>query len=144
MVKGGKISAHKGITFGETQFRVETISEKDVQILNMAQHDAGIRFAVSYVRDAGEMEKYRLALDSAAYLIAKLERAPSMAGAAEIARFCDELWVCRGDLGAELGLRGMAEAVAAFTARIRGPAHPSHHGWSGPGTFDSPPRTDPL
>ncbi len=120
VVKGGKISAHKGITFGETQFRVETISEKDVQILNMAPHDAGIRFAVSYIRYAGEMEKYRLALPSAAYLIAKLERAPAMAGAAEIARFCDELWVCRGDLGAELGLRGMAEAVAAFTEQLAG------------------------
>ncbi len=120
VVKGGKISAHKGITFGETQFRVETISEKDSQILQMASCDAAIRFAVSYVRDASEMEKYRQALGSSIYLIAKLERAPAMIGAGEIARFCDETWVCRGDLGAELGLRGMAEAVAAFTAQLAG------------------------
>lgn len=115
---GGMISAHKGITFGETQFRVETISEKDSQIFKMTAQESAVRFAVSYVRDAGEMKKYRAALGSSAYLIAKLERAPAMAGASGISENCDELWVCRGDLGAELGLRGMAEAVASFTARM--------------------------
>jgi pyruvate kinase len=120
VVVGGKITAHKGITFDETQFRVETISEKDSQILKMAPRDELTRFAVSYVRDASEMEKYRKSLGSSAYLIAKLERRPAMVDARNIAGCCDELWVCRGDLGAELGLQGMAEAVAAFTALLAG------------------------
>ena len=118
VILGGSISAHKGITFGETQFRVETISEKDNQILKMAPPDGMLRYAVSYVRDGAEMEKYRQMLGRSAYLIAKLERATAMAAVAAISACCDELWVCRGDLGAELGLRGMAEAVAAFTAQI--------------------------
>ena len=120
VVVGGNISAHKGITFGATQFRVEAISEKDSQILNMASQDASMRFAISYVRDSAEMEKYRQMLGSSAYLIAKLERASAMADVRGISACCDEMWVCRGDLGAELGLRAMAQSVAAFTAQIGG------------------------
>ena len=118
VVTGGKISAHKGITFGETQFRIEAISEKDSQILRMAAQDGSIRYAISYVRDADEMKKYRQLMGKKAYLVAKLERAPAITQAEEIARYCDEIWMCRGDLGAELGLRGMAVAVAAFTQKI--------------------------
>ena len=125
VIFGGTISAHKGITFGETQFRVETISEKDSQILKMAPPEAMLRYAVSYVRDGGEMEKYRQLLGSSAYLIAKLERASAMASIGGISACSDEMWVCRGDLGAELGLRAMAEAVAAFTAQIDGLSVPA-------------------
>ncbi len=35
-----------------------------------------------------------------------------------IAAVADELWLCRGDLGAELGLRPMAEAVQRFSDSI--------------------------
>lgn len=118
VVTGGIISAHKGITFGETQFRVEAISEKDRQIIYLAAQDRSIRYAISYVRDADEMQRYRQLIGKSAYLIAKLERPPAVTGAEEIAEYCDELWLCRGDLGAELGLRGMAVAAAAFTRKI--------------------------
>ncbi len=118
VVTGGIISAHKGITFGETQFRVEAISDKDNQIIHMAAQDTPIRYAISYIRDADEMKKYRQQIGKPAYLIAKLERAPAITGAEGIAEYCDELWLCRGDLGAELGLRGMAVAAAAFTQKI--------------------------
>jgi pyruvate kinase len=36
-----------------------------------------------------------------------------------VAASADELWLCRGDLGAELGLRAMAEAVQGFSGTIR-------------------------
>jgi pyruvate kinase len=44
-------------------------------------------------------------------LIAKLERPDAVARASAIARSADELWLCRGDLGAEMGLRDMARAA---------------------------------
>jgi pyruvate kinase len=50
-----------------------------------------------------------------AYLIAKLERGPALDEAGLIAASADELWLCRGDLGAELGLREMALAVRRFS-----------------------------
>ena len=107
---GGEISAHKGITYTRSAYRRETLSDKDRAIVDQTRGMAGVRYAVSYVKDAIEMAHYR-ALIGRAYLIAKLERQPAMDEGAAIAASADELWVCRGDLGAELGLRGMAEAV---------------------------------
>ena len=42
-----------------------------------------------------------------------------MEEARQIAGSADEVWLCRGDLGAERGLRGMAAAVYDFSERVR-------------------------
>jgi pyruvate kinase len=115
---GGDISAHKGITYTRSAYRRETLSDKDRAIVEQTRHRPNVRYAVSYVKDALEMAHYR-ALIGSAYLIAKLERQAAMDECATIAASADELWVCRGDLGAELGLRGMAEAVHQITAQVR-------------------------
>lgn len=115
---GGEISAHKGITYTRSAYRRETLSEKDRSIVEQTRHLPHVRYAVSYVKDAVEMANYR-ALIGSAYLIAKLERQPAIDDCAAIAMVSDELWVCRGDLGAELGLRGMAEAVHQITTQVR-------------------------
>jgi pyruvate kinase len=118
VTRGGPLSAHKGITYLASDFRSESFSEKDQEIIRQAKELPGIRFAISYLRDAAEMHRYRTLLGLQAYLIAKLERAPAMAEAEQIAVEADELWVCRGDLGAELGLPGMARAVYALSGQV--------------------------
>ncbi len=118
VVQGGRISAHKGITFQASDYRVEAISAKDRAIVEQTRRQPWARYAISYVRDAHEMERYRRLFGPAAYLVAKLERGPAMEEAQEIGRIANELWVCRGDLGAELGLAGMARAVARLSERI--------------------------
>ena len=118
ILQGGWISSHKGITYRASDFRVETISEKDQAILERVNRWGPIRLAVSYVKDSYEIEKYRARLGPAAYLIAKLERGPALEDAAIIAALSDELWLCRGDLGAELGLKAMAVAVARFSKQV--------------------------
>jgi pyruvate kinase len=119
VMRGGPLSAHKGITYLDSQFRSEALSEKDQEIIRKTKDLPGIRYAISYIRDAAEMHRYRTRLGSRAYLIAKLERAPAMAEAEKIAAKANELWVCRGDLGAELGLPGMAQAVHAVSGLVR-------------------------
>jgi pyruvate kinase len=47
-----------------------------------------------------------------------LERQPAVSQPVSIARYANEIWLCRGDLGAELGLRDMAEAVARMHEQI--------------------------
>lgn len=116
---GGVIAPHKGITFTASEYRSESLSEKDQTIFKLAHGIERVSFAISYVRDAAEMARYRVLFGSAARLIAKLERGPAMQEAEQISRSADELWICRGDLGAELGLPAMAEAVARFTAQVR-------------------------
>jgi len=120
VTRGGSLSAHKGITYLASDFRSEALSEKDQEIFRQTKDLPGIRYAISYLRDAAEMHRYRTRLGLQAYLIAKLERAPAMAEAVQIAAEANELWLCRGDLGAELGLPGMARAVYALSAQVSG------------------------
>jgi pyruvate kinase len=114
----GEISPRKGITFAASDFRIEAISEKDQAILRQTDGFDFVRYAVSYVKDAAEMATYRRAFPGKR-LVAKLERQPAVDEAAAIAGYADELWLCRGDLGAELGLPGMAAAAHPFAQAVR-------------------------
>jgi pyruvate kinase len=114
----GEIGPRKGITFAAADFRVEAISEKDQAIFRQTDSLSFVRYAISYVKDAIEMATYRQ-LCPGKPLIAKLERQPAVDEAAKIAAFSDELWLCRGDLGAELGLPGMAAAAHRFAQGVR-------------------------
>jgi pyruvate kinase len=118
VIAGGEISARKGITYAASNYRQEELSGKDRAILAQTRHLPFVRYAISYVRDAIELRKYRDHCGEAAYLIAKLERQPAVDEAQGIAAVADELWLCRGDLGAELGLRSMAEAARRFSDTI--------------------------
>jgi pyruvate kinase len=64
------------------------------------------------------MAQYRARFGPTAYLIAKLERPAAVAEARPIAGIADELWLCRGDLGAEVGLPAMAAATAGFSRQV--------------------------
>jgi pyruvate kinase len=118
VVQGGAVSAYKGITFTSSEYRKEALNEKDQTILRQTRHMATIRYAISYVKDAVEMFRYRALCGSSPYLAAKLERKTALEQALKIAVSADELWLCRGDLGAELGQAGMAEAVYQFSAKL--------------------------
>lgn len=118
VTQGGPIAPNKGITFTASEYRKERLSEKDRAIFDRTSSSPRIRYAISYIRDAAEMARYRSLFGPAAYLIAKLERGPAVEQAEQIAPFVDALWLCRGDLGAELGLPGMAAASATFSARV--------------------------
>lgn len=120
VIQGGVIAPHKGITYTASLYRCESLSPKDATILEHTRALDGIRYALSYVRDAREMAHYRDLCGPSAYLIAKLERRPALDDTPGIAAAANELWLCRGDLGAELGSRAMAEAVYGFTRRLGG------------------------
>jgi pyruvate kinase len=117
VINGGEVSSHKGITFAASNYRQENLSDKDRAILEHTQHLPFVRYAISYIRDAAELRKYRSHFGTA-YLIAKLERPTAMDDALQIVEIADEVWICRGDLGAELGIRAMAKAVRRFTNSI--------------------------
>ncbi len=118
VVSGGEISAHKGITYAASTYRQEEMTEKDRAIFEITQGLPFVRYAISYLRDALEMRKYRDQFGRA-YLIAKLERPTALDEAPSIADVADEIWLCRGDLGAELGTRAMAEVAERFSGTLR-------------------------
>jgi pyruvate kinase len=115
VVQGGVISSRKGITFTHSTFRSEGLQEKDREVLVQSRHLDFILYAVSYVKDAVEMAEYRRVLGDRAYVIAKLERESAVDDTQRIALSSDELWLCRGDLGAEAGFVGMAQIVRRFS-----------------------------
>ncbi len=124
VAEGGMILPRKGITYTASAYRQESLSETDRTVLEATRPLSGIHYAVSYVKDAVEMAHYRGQVGSSAHLIAKLERRPALDEAARIAESANELWLCRGDLGAELGPRVMAEAAHHFSATVRTMAVP--------------------
>ena len=118
VVTGGPILPHKGITYTASAYRQESLNEADQAILAHTQGTEGIRYALSYVKDAAEMAHYRARIGPSAYLIAKVERQPAVDETIQIAASAEEVWLCRGDLGAELGAREMAAAAYRFSERI--------------------------
>jgi pyruvate kinase len=117
---GGSIIPRKGITYTASTYRQESLNETDRAILARTQHLKGVQYALSYVKDATEMRNYRAQVGQSAFLIAKLERQPAVDEAMQIAESADELWLCRGDLGAELGAKAMAATVYHFSDRVAG------------------------
>jgi pyruvate kinase len=120
VVQGGEISPRKGITYASCGFRAEELGDKDRAILEGTREIPFIRYALSYVKDALEMSRYCEVFGPDAYLIAKLERESAIEDVRGIAHLAAELWLCRGDLGAEMGLKGMAQAVSSFSDMVEG------------------------
>jgi pyruvate kinase len=119
VLRGGMVSPGKGITYLSSDYRKEALNQKDGAILEQTQPLDFLRYAISYVRDAAEMAIYRSQIGKSKYLIAKLERKPAVEEAISMAEHADEIWLCRGDLGAELGEVSMALAVHDFSERVR-------------------------
>ena len=118
--QGGAVLSRKGITYTQSPYRQESLNDTDRAVLECTQRLHGIRYALSYVKDAAEMALYRWQIPGPAFLIAKLERQPALDEATQIAESSDEVWVCRGDLGAELGPRAMAAAVYRLSECLQG------------------------
>lgn len=112
---GGFISPNKGITFSCCDYRQESLSKKDQEIINMTRYFEYVQYALSYVKDRAEMENYRELIGDNPYLIAKIERKSAIDEMNQIAKVTNEIWLCRGDLGAELGIAAMAETVYRFS-----------------------------
>lgn len=112
--QSGVISPRKGIVIMGSDFRIENLSDFDRLVIMATRNLSFVRYAISYVIDAVEMEVYRTLLGNSAFLIAKLERQSAINDAEKIACFANELWLCRGDLGAELGMNTLAEQVYLF------------------------------
>jgi pyruvate kinase len=117
--RGSELTSRKGITCTASTYRIEEFNTKDQAILQATQEMPFICYAISYVKDAAEMSNYRSLVGKNKYLIAKLERGTALEDAAVIADIADELWLCRGDLGAELGLVKMAAAVNNFSGQVK-------------------------
>jgi pyruvate kinase len=106
---GGPLSDHKGINRRGGGLTAPALTEKDkADIIHAAEMDLDY-LAVSFPRDASDMEYARKLRDESggtAWLVAKIERAEAVADDETLdglIRASDAVMVARGDLGVEIG-----------------------------------------
>ena len=124
---GGPLSDHKGINRRGGGLTAPALTDKDKADILLAAEMELDYLAVSFPRDAADMEYARRLRDEAgsdAWLIAKIERAEAVADDESLdalIRASDGVMVARGDLGVEIGdaeLVGIQKKIIAHARRL--------------------------
>ena len=101
---GGKVSDHKGINLPGVAVSVPALSEKDVEDLRFALHLTVDFIALSFVRNAADVEDVRRVMREEGVMlpvIAKIEKPQAIHNLDEVIAAFDGFMVARGDLGVE-------------------------------------------
>jgi pyruvate kinase len=111
MGRDGVIAPRKGFNRADHPVVMDDLSAKDIAVVETA-YAAGCRcFALSFVATGHECAWVRRRA-AEAEVIAKIERQDGLSRLNEIAQASDAVWICRGDLGAQLGLRALGRAIS--------------------------------
>jgi pyruvate kinase len=103
---GGEVSDHKGINRRGGGLSAKALTDKDREDVRLAAALDVDYLAVSFVRQAADVEEARsllAAIGSDARIVAKIERSEAIPRLEEIIRASDAVMVARGDLGVEVG-----------------------------------------
>jgi pyruvate kinase len=108
---GGELGNNKGINRQGGGLSAGALTDKDREDIPLAASLKVDYLAVSFARDASDMNEARNLLRAAgghALLVAKIERAEAVKNLAEVVRASDAVMVARGDLGVEMGFAELA------------------------------------
>lgn len=103
----GVVSDHKGLNLPGVAVSVPALSEKDKEDLRWALHHEADFVALSFVRDAADVNDVRAIMIEEgrfAPVIAKIEKPQAVENLEEIVQAFDGIMVARGDLGVEMPL----------------------------------------
>ncbi|WP_437880490.1 pyruvate kinase [Pseudomonas sp. LRF_L74] len=123
---GGPLSDNKGINRRGGGLTAPALTEKDKADIKLAAEMEVDYLAVSFPRDAADMDLARRLRDESggtAWLVAKIERAEAVADdktLIDLIRASDAVMVARGDLGVEIGdaeLVGIQKKIIAYARR---------------------------
>ncbi len=120
---GGELSDHKGINRQGGGLSAGALTDKDRADIKIAAQLNVDYMAVSFARDANDMNEARRLLRDAGgkgLLVAKIERSEAIANLTEIILASDIVMVARGDLGVEMGyaeLTGLQKHIIAETRK---------------------------
>jgi pyruvate kinase len=99
---GGILDDGKGVNIPNKQLSLPTFRKEDLEIIKYAiKHDVEY-FALSFVRNARDLEKFKEQTDGRSALIAKIENFEGVDNFNEILEAADGIMVARGDLGIEI------------------------------------------
>ena len=103
---GGELSDHKGINRQGGGLSAEALTDKDRRDVKLAAELQVDYLAVSFPRDAPDIEQTRALLRDAggqAGIVAKIERAEAIGNLDGIIKASDAVMIARGDLAVEIG-----------------------------------------
>jgi pyruvate kinase len=108
---GGQLNPRRGVNVVEHPVLLEDLTDVDVRILEAVADMSGLDAAVSFVADGREIGWVRRRRPNCR-VIAKIERKEAVDQLRAVAECADALWICRGDLGAQIGLIELARFVS--------------------------------
>jgi pyruvate kinase len=106
VINGGEVSNHKGINRQGGGLSAGALTEKDHEDIRLAAKLGVDYLAVSFPRDANDIEQTRILLNAAggrAGIVAKIERSEAIKNLDDIIRASDAVMIARGDLAVEIG-----------------------------------------
>jgi pyruvate kinase len=106
VVNGGEVSNHKGINRQGGGLSAGALTEKDHEDIRLAAELGVDYLAVSFPRDASDIEQTRILLNAAggrAGIVAKIERSEAIKNLDAIILASDAVMIARGDLAVEIG-----------------------------------------
>lgn len=121
VIAGGVLSDYKGINRRGGGLSAAALTDKDREDIRFAAETEMDFIAVSFVRNAADIEEARSLFDAAGgtgKVIAKIERVEALDHIDEIIDAADVIMVARGDLGVEMGyaeLTGMQKRIIRLT-----------------------------
>lgn len=116
VLRGGTIRPSKGMNISPHPINQIELSSRDIEIVLTTKKYDFIRYALSFVSSPSEVIELK---DLSGRAVAsKIERELPFSKIEEISASSDELWLCRGDLGAQLGPRGLVDFYDYFSANI--------------------------
>jgi len=118
--KNGPLSSGKGLNSPDRVFEMARVTEHDAAAIAMSKEIEDLDYAVSFVADGSESRLFKPLVGPSHRLIAKIEQRAAFAHLTAIDAAFDEFWLCRGDLGAEAGLRKLGAWQADFVKAMSG------------------------
>jgi len=121
---GGKLTDRKGINLQGGGLSISGIADHDLPHIRLSAEMDADYLAVSFPRNAADMERARNLLRRAggqAALMAKIERIEAIRNLEEICDVSDAVLVARGDLGVEIGdaeLPGLQKRIIQTALRL--------------------------
>ncbi|MEQ9356356.1 pyruvate kinase [Coleofasciculus chthonoplastes] len=117
VLTNGGLSAYKGINRVNHPIPFRQLNSHDQGAVELGLTYPFVQFACSFVLDGKEVSPIRQQIRDR-YLIAKIERPEAMHYLSHLDQGFDELWFCRGDLGAQVGLKSLGQLQANFISQF--------------------------
>jgi pyruvate kinase len=125
VVHGGILSDNKGINLPGVAVSAPSLTEKDIEDVRFAMSLGVDYLALSFVRQAKDVEDLRQIIgDTDIRIIAKIEKPEALFNADEILDVADGIMVARGDLGVELPPEEVPIAQNQLISLARGKGKP--------------------